>query len=234
MHDPLPLTFRATVRRFSLSWLPWGILVAAYLILSASGQRGPALAVAGLMVGVAIGAAGWRLAGALAGMALAIASMYWAESLLFIAYAPPLAAFAFMAFFFLGTLRSGVEPLITRVARREHPELPPPMARYTRILTWLWSLCFVFLTLTALALAPILSFDRWSVWVQGLGYALPLVLFLGEYPYRLRRFSGHRHGSLLVLIMNIFLVVKEAAVKPARYQSGHSAGSGIPGDTASR
>jgi uncharacterized membrane protein len=246
MHDPLPLPpglpsrlpsglpTRAAVRKLSLSWLLWGALVVAYLVLSAGGRRGPALAVAGLMVGVAIGAAGWRLSGALAGVALAAASMYWAESLLFIAYAPPIAAFVFMAFFFLSTLRPGVEPLITRVARREHPELPAPMARYARTLTWLWSLCFVFLTLSALLLAPILSFDRWSVWVQGLGYALPLALFLCEYPYRLHRFSGHSHGSLVVLVTNIVLVVKDAAVQPATHHSADAAGSGFARDPARR
>lgn len=194
--------------------LLWLALAAGYLAASASGHRAVALGVVGLMVGALIAATGRHLAGLVAGLALAGACLYWSDSISFVVYAPPLAAFAFMAFFFHRTLRRGAEPLITRVARTEHPDLPMEMARYTRTLTRTWSLCFVFLFLAAMLSAPILTLDSWSRWVHGLGYLVPTALFLGEYVYRHYRFRDHRHGSIPVLILNIVAVLKEAAIKP--------------------
>lgn len=203
----------AEAPRFLLG-LVWIALAAGYLAASASGHRAAALGVVGLMVGALVAASGRRLAGLTAGLALAIACLYWSDSIAFLVYAPPLAAFAFMAFFFERTLRPGAEPLITRVARKEHPDLPVEMARYARTWTRAWSLCFVSLFLAALLSAPVLSLDSWARWVQGLGYAVPTALFLGEYAYRHQRFRDHRHGSLPVLILNIVAVIKEAAVSP--------------------
>ena len=194
--------------------LLWLALAAGYLVASASGHRAVALGVVGLMAGALIAATGRHLAGLGAGLALAGACLYWSDSISFVVYAPPLAAFAFMAFFFHRTLRPGAEPLITRVARAEHPDLPVEMARYSRTLTRIWSLCFVFLFLAALLSAPILPLDAWSRWVQGLGYLVPAALFLGEYAYRLFRFRDHRHDSIPALILRIVAVFRQAAVKP--------------------
>ncbi len=191
--------------------LLWLGLAAGYMAASTSGHRALALGVIGLMAGALLAASGRRVLGALAGLTLAGASLYWADSMLVVVYIPPLAAFAFMAYFFLRTLRGGADPLITRVARKEHPDLPLEMARYTRTLTWAWSLCFVFLFLVALVLAPLLPLDSWSRWVHGLGYVVPSLLFLGEYIYRHQRFPHRSHGSLALLVLNCVAVSKEAA-----------------------
>ena len=190
----------------------WLVLATGYLAASATGLRGVALAVIGLMVGALLAASGRLLGGVVAGTVLAALFLCFADSIQFIFYAPPLAAFAFMAYFFYRTLRPGSEPFITRVARKDRPDLPPDVARYTRRLTWAWSLCFMLLFTVALLLTPLLAMDAWSRWVQGLGYALPGVLFLGEYAYRHYRFRERSHGSLRVLIPNIIAVSREAAM----------------------
>lgn len=195
--------------------LLWLALAATYMAASASGHRALAISIVGLMAGALIATSGQRFAGLLAGVALAAACLHWSDSMLFLVYFPPLFAFAFMAYFFYRTLGPGIEPLITRVARKEHPDLPTEIAQFTRTLTWAWSLCFVLLFLAALLLAFLLPLDSWSRWVQGLGYVVPATLFLGEYLYRHRRFPDRNHGSLLVLILDIAAVVKEAAVKPS-------------------
>ena len=192
----------------------WLVLALGYLAASATGLRAVAMAVVGLMAGALLAASGRVAAGALTGTALAGLCLYFSASLQFIVYAPPLAAFLFMAFFFYRTLRPGSEPLITRVARMEHPDLPPDMARHARMLTWAWSLCFMLLFAVALLLAPLLPLDAWSRWVHGLGYVLPATLFVGEYAYRRHRFRGRQHSSLLVLIPNIVAVSREAARSP--------------------
>lgn len=199
------------IRGLALLWLA---LAAGYLAASAGGYRAVAVGLVGLMAGALVAASKRSAAGLAAGLALAGACLVWSDSFAFVVYAPPLAAFAFMAFFFHRTLRPGVEPLITRVARTEHPDLPPEMARYTRGLTWTWALCFMLLFLAALLSAPVLALDAWSRWVQGLGYLVPAALFLGEYAYRHYRFRDHRHDSIPRLILSIVAVFRETAVKP--------------------
>lgn len=194
--------------------LLWVALAAGYLAASASGQRAVAVGLVGLMAGALVAAGGRPAAGLAAGLVLAGVCWVWSDSIAFVVYAPPLAAFAFMAFFFGRTLRAGVEPLITRVARTEHPDLPREMARYTRTLTRTWALCFALLFFAALLSAPVLVLETWSRWVQGLGYLVPAALFLGEFAYRHYRFRDHRHDSIPRLIRNIVTVIREAAVKP--------------------
>ncbi|MCY7388235.1 MAG: hypothetical protein LH481_09255 [Burkholderiales bacterium] len=194
----------------------WLVLALAYLTASATGFRMLATSVVGLMAGALLVASGRPVAGTAAAVTLVGLCVYFSAYMQFIVYAPPLAAFAFMAYFFYRTLRPGSEPLITRVARMEHPDLPPDMARHARMLTWAWSLCFALLFVVALVLAPLLQLDVWSKWVHGLGYILPGALFLGEYTYRHYRFRERPHGSLLVLIPNIVRVSRDAAVSSGR------------------
>lgn len=217
MHKANPLSnIPAPSRRVWLAVL-WLALAAAYLIATVTGMRVVAMAVVGLMVGVLLAASGRIITGAVVGVALVVLCVYLSASMQFIVYAPPLAAFAFMAFFFYRTLRPGSEPLITQVARMEHADLPPDMARYTRLLTALWSGCFMALFAAALLLASLLPLATWSRWVHGLGYVLPGTLFLGEYIYRHYRFRERRHGSLLVLIPNIVAVSRLAALSQTQH-----------------
>lgn len=200
----------------------WLVLASGYLITSATGLRMVAMAIVGLMVGALLVASGRLAAGVVTAAALVGLCVYFAESMEFIVYAPPLAAFAFMAFFFYRTLRPGSVPLITRVARMEHPDLPPDMARHARLLTWAWSLCFMLMFVVALVLAPLLPLEVWSRWVHGLGYVLPGALFLGEYAYRQLRFRERHHGSLLVLIPNIVAASRDAALSSDKHNTESS------------
>ena len=194
--------------------LLWMALSTGYLAASALGQRAAALAILGLMAGAFLATTGRRLLGVVVGIALAIAAWQFAEAAHILVFLPPLAAFAFMAFFFGRTLRAGSVPLINRVARKAHGELPADVERHTRGLTALWSACFAALFFVALGLAPLLSFEAWSRWVQGLGYTVPAALFLGEYVYRHYRFPNRPHDSLAVLIPNVLAVIREIAVEP--------------------
>src|SRR5471032_1144662 len=130
--------------------LLWLGLTVAYLASSALGHRAVALVVLGLMAGALVGARGRRLLGLAVGIALAAAAWRFADAVRVLVFIPPLAAFAFMAFFFGRTLSAGSEPLINRIARKEQPELPAGTARYARRLTGLWSACFVALFLVTL------------------------------------------------------------------------------------
>ncbi len=196
--------------------LTWLALSVAYLAASALGERTSALAALGLMAGALIASSGHRAAGAAAGLALAALAWRFTDAVRVLVFIPPLAAFAFMAFFFGRTLRAGSEPLINRIARKEHPELPPDMARHARWLTGLWTGCFVALFVVALVLAAFLTLETWSRSVQLMGYAVPSALFLGEYIYRHRRFAHRAHGSLAMLVPNVIAVIRESALESGR------------------
>jgi uncharacterized membrane protein len=204
------------VTRIPALGLLWLGLAAAYLAASALGHRAAALAVLGLMAGALVAASGSRLLGLVAGVALAAAAWRFAEMAHFLVFLPPLAAFGFMAFLFGRTLRAGCEPLINRIARKEHPDLPPDMARHARWLTGVWSACFAALFLAALGLAPFLSLEAWSRWVQGLGCVVPGALFFGEHAYRRHRFPHRAQGSLVVVVRNVVAVFREIALEPGK------------------
>jgi uncharacterized membrane protein len=204
------------VTSFSGLRLLWAGLTVGYLAASALGFRAAALVALGLMAGALVGTLGRRFLGLVVGVALAAAAWRFADAVAFLAFIPPLAAFAFMAFFFGRTLRAGSEPLINRIARKEQSELPPDTARYARGLTGVWAICFATLFLVALGLAPLLSLEAWSRWVQCLGYVVPGALFLGEYAYRHHRFPHRPHSSLAVLIPNVLAVIREIAMESGR------------------
>ncbi len=195
----------------------WLMLAFGYVVASITGSRVITMAVVSVMIGVLLIASGRFLAGGIASTLLIGLCLWFSASIHFIVYLPPLAAFAFMSFFFFRTLRPGSEALITRVARREHPDLPADMARHTRNLTVIWSLCFALLFVVALFLAPMLAVDTWSRWVQGLGYVVPGILFFGEYVYRHVRFRERKHSSIVALIRNIVIVSKEVAVSSNKH-----------------
>ena len=192
----------------------WLGLAVAYFTASAMDHRAAALAALGLMAGTLVAASGRRIAGLVAGIALAIAAWHFAEAVRFLVFVPPLAAFAFMAHFFGRTLRAGSEPLITRIARKEQSDLPPEIVRHTRWLTTTRTECFVALFVVALGLAFLVSLEAWSRWVLGLGYAMPGALFLGEYVYRGRRFPLRHRDSLAVLVPRVVAVMREIALEP--------------------
>jgi len=202
---------RAATPWFTLLWCG---LALAYVIATALGERVLALALVGIMTGALFAVSGRRVAGAVIGVGLPAACLAWPESLFVLVYLPPMAAFAFMAWFFGRTLRRDSVALITRVARLEHPELPADLQRYTRALTWLWTIAFAALFATAALLAPAIPLPLWSRWVHGLGYAVPAALFLGEYAWRHYRYREHQHGSLATLVANIVIVSRSAFAPP--------------------
>lgn len=191
--------------------LLWIVLAGSYLAASALGHRAVALAVIGLMAGALFATGGRWILGALLGIVLAALAFRFSEHAALFVYLPPLAAFAFMAFFFGRTLAAGRVPFIVRIARMEHPQLPPAMERHARALTALWAACFVALFAVALGLAFAVPFATWSWWVQGLGYVVPGLLFVGELIYRKRVFADHSHGSLAELVRITMLAIREDA-----------------------
>lgn len=100
-------------------------------------------------------------------------SMYWypvAVSLLMLAV--------------FGTSLFAKQTLIERLARLQHPDLPPEGVRHTRRVTQVWCGFFVFNAAAAAALAWWGQHDWWAVYTGLVSYGLMGLLFAGEWLYR--------------------------------------------------
>jgi len=136
----------------------------------------------------------------LSGVAFGLGALWPAA----IVFTPPLAVYLALAGAFAATLRSGREPMVSRFARIERGgELPPDLARYTRVLTGLWVLFFVVMAGVSLSLALAGPRELWSLFTNLVSYALLALFFLCEYLYRRIRFRHHRHPGLVEFLRRL-------------------------------
>ncbi|HSC47635.1 MAG TPA: hypothetical protein VLG68_06085 [Gammaproteobacteria bacterium] len=95
---------------------------------------------------------------------------------------PAIIDFCFFSVFF-GSLFTSM-PLVERIARAVDENLPPQAVRYTRRVTWAWSLVLLCNTLAALYTAFYASLGVWSLYNGLLSYLLIGATFAVEYALR--------------------------------------------------
>lgn len=132
---------------------------------------------------------------------LLVALMLVAPSAL--VYGPPVAINAGVGLVFARSLRRGREPVISVFARLEQGTLTPELVRYTRRLTWLWTLLLFGLAAGAALLAAYASVSTWSWYVNCATYVAIACLFVGEYLFRRIRFPNYAHASLITMVRNV-------------------------------
>lgn len=113
---------------------------------------------------------------------------------------PQVTVYLALLVFFGRSLRPGVEPVVTRIARQTHGSLPPEIERYARQTTIAWCLFFVFMALTSGLLFNFAPRALWSFFANVLNLPLVILMFAVEYSYRIRRFPDFEHVSLLETI----------------------------------
>jgi len=91
----------------------------------------------------------------------------------------------------------GREPFITRLARQVHGTLPPMMKVFTRQITIAWCFFFAAQLITSALLLKFASLETWSLFINLLNLPLLLLMFIGEYTYRVIRFPAYSHASIL-------------------------------------
>lgn len=100
-------------------------------------------------------------------------------------YLPSLLIPGMLMFVFGSSLLSARGPLISRIAATQSgAPLPPPVARYTRLLTQLWTALFGFMILDSLVLASLDLMKLWSLMTNFVHYLLAGAFFVLEYPLR--------------------------------------------------
>ena len=95
------------------------------------------------------------------------------------------------------TLRSGQTPLVSRLAALVHGPLSPALARYTRQVTWAWTLYFSIMAVVSLLLFWLAPVAIWSVFANLLSVPLLILMFVAEYGVRVCRLSpSERTGPI--------------------------------------
>ncbi|MBA2690319.1 MAG: hypothetical protein H0U63_05920 [Burkholderiales bacterium] len=105
-----------------------------------------------------------------------------------------------LLWFFGRTLIKGREPLISRLARRVHGELPAALEAYTRRLTFAWCVFFAGQIITSALLFKFASLNTWSLFVNLLNFPLLVLMFVGEYLYRIIRHKNYPKASIMTTI----------------------------------
>jgi uncharacterized membrane protein len=97
---------------------------------------------------------------------------------------------------FARTLVPGRQALVTRMARSVHGELPAPLERYTRHVTWYWCGVLVLLPAVSTALFLLAPLPVWSFFANVLNAPLLAGAFVAEYLWRLARYPQFSHASI--------------------------------------
>ena len=125
---------------------------------------------------------------ALLAAAMLLAALSIAGAAPWLLYLPPI-VFPLVVFgSFAASLQPRRTPLVTAIALRVHGALPPALLRYTRNVTWLWTLVIGGMLAVNLYLSFGDSREVWSWFTNGGDYLLLTSVFLLEYGWRRLRF----------------------------------------------
>ncbi len=121
---------------------------------------------------------------------------------------------ALLGLAFGATLRTGQTPLVSRLAALVHGQLSPALARYTRQVTWAWTLYFSATAVASLLLFWLAPVAVWSVFANLLGLPLLILMFVAEYGARLCLLApSERTGPLQAI--RAYLQASPGPVPPA-------------------
>jgi uncharacterized membrane protein len=167
-----PLLVYAALGRFSPRWL--ALLLVALVVLRAAAVRQPFW---------------WVMTGGIAVLAL---SGFFANALAPLKLYPVLVN-AVLLVVFAASLHwppSAVE----RMARLQHPDLPPRGVAYTRKVTWMWCGFFIVNGVLAIITALWAGERVWALYNGLIAYVLMGLLFAGEWLVRRRVMRESPHG----------------------------------------
>lgn len=138
-----------------------------------------------------------------------------------VAEAWPILVYLLIAWVFGSSLLPGRMPLVERIARIvDHGDaMPQALVRYTRALTWTWTVVPFSMAVVSMLLAQFASRTTWSLFTNVLSYVALAVLFFAEYPYRRWRYPDTPHTNPLMVAIRLARNVPEFLGQQGR-QSG--------------
>jgi len=131
----------------------------------------------------------------------------------FLLYLIPILINSVLAGIFGRTLLAGKTPLITRFSILLRGKVEPGVPAYTRRVTQLWTLFFVLLALESLLLALFASIETWSLFTNILNYLFAVLLFTGEYFFRIHYLHDLEHPGFRQFVRRLSRVDPRAVSK---------------------
>ena len=113
---------------------------------------------------------------------------------------PYMTVYLMLLWAFGSTLLPGRLPLITRIATLVHGEIPIEIVRYTRSITWAWCVFFAAMATISASLFLFAPLRVWSIFNSLLNLPLVVLMFLGEYAWRLWRYPHFSHASIATML----------------------------------
>ncbi|MBM3395362.1 MAG: acyl carrier protein [Betaproteobacteria bacterium] len=101
---------------------------------------------------------------------------------------------------FAATLRAGRGPLVTRLTRGVHGQLPPEITRYTRQVTVAWVLFFAVMAAVGTGLYAFAPVQWWSLHINFFTPFLIGVMFVLEYLVRRLSFPNFQHVTFMTAV----------------------------------
>jgi len=118
-------------------------------------------------------------------------------------YWPPVLLPLTAAILFGRTLLPGQTSLITRFAMLMDDQLSEDERRYTRLVTWAWLMCFIFLIIESILLAVFAPVEVWSFFTNIINYLIIVCVFVLEYFLRIRKFSHKEHKGFFAFLVSL-------------------------------
>jgi uncharacterized membrane protein len=178
-----PVAAHATVSA-EFPWAPWLLSAIALVEAARRARRHPA-ASAILVLLAAV---------------LALTATKFTDTLIRL---PPVLVPLMLGAVFALSLMPGHKALVTRFVELTEGRAPEDVCRYTRALTWVWTLLFLVLALEATLLGLFATPQLWSLFTNGLNYLFVAIVFVVEFAIRRRRFPERARGGLLASVGRI-------------------------------
>lgn len=125
----------------------------------------------------------------------------------FVVFLPPVLIPLVLAYAFGKTLMAGQTAFITVIAQKiRTTPLVEKEKKYTRFITYMWVLFFLFLAIESMVVAAVYDVETWSYITNFLNYIL--VVFFAMFEYLLRRIVLHRleHPGFISFIKQLIHV----------------------------
>ena len=112
------------------------------------------------------------------------------------------------------TLVRGSKPLVSRFAEIVHGPLSPVLARYTRGVTWAWTLYFGLTALASVLLFLLAPPAVWSGYVNLLSLPMLTAMFVAEYLVRLRAIPASERSGFFQAVGAYRQFIRRKAAGP--------------------
>ncbi len=134
---------------------------------------------------------------------------WYVEYLNYIIYVTSVSVPLFLFLIFGNSLTKNSDPLVTAIGEAVRGPLSCEMRKYTKGVTWVWTLIFLVMTLMGVCFLIRGDINLWSLTTNFINPSCVVIFFISEFFYRVWKFPDHDHPSFL----DYLLIVRDYRFK---------------------